>query len=1012
MINVTIEDLAIAYKKAKVDLWYSGSPCRKALVIFEDNLLDNFKEIINAFANGDKKYFLGISEGYLLCPKKIGFSDDEKENINGSIISDPDIKFSIKNVKNVDLRIVANVPIAFHVVTALWINKIGERFDKILSSSVYGNRIRRHDDKTINLLSLGTFKQYLHPYRMWRDNGLKAIRTALEEKKEVVAITGDFTAFYHNINADFIISDTFLNKAAIELSEEEKAFTKLIVDMLTHWAKKTPLNHGLPVGCAISNIIANAALLLFDEQIEKEIIPLYYGRYVDDIILVFENTNKFNERDDVWEWIIRRIPILSLETTIDKTVKNNVGESRIRFDLTKLLEIGVKNDSQTKLYFEKNKTKVFILNPPSGLAFLDTLERQIKEQSSEWRSLPELPDETHIASMLLSACDKSGEVVDNLRKADSLSMCRAMFAMKIRDFESYARSLPPESWKKQRQAFLKTIDLYFTNLKYFFDLFRYFPRILSIAIEGGDFEYVISIVKKIHENCKKLLALPCTISGKVIPQNKTHELFRFFENYINYSFSESIVAALVFPVSDRLKLIFEKCPWLEIPVSIKDVQKLHRDFSGYDLANKPFRYFSFYKEVNWSFGQSGTWATFFYRNKNKRPAFLSRRDFIFLLWLSRNCINNLRIAGIPRAWIFPTRPFSMPELYLCVKNAFDHYLFIARILNIFRGYAMQREDMPCVNLSFNGELPHSRILEIQDKKISSPVKVALTSWKTEKSSWIASICKKDDPDVTRYSRLSHLLNQILKSHEFIDYVVFPELSIPVRWFLGMARKLTSSGISLIGGVEYIHPSTGVVHNQVWCSLVHDGLGFPQSVIIMHDKEIPALHEKEDLKRIGGVQLVPENYGQTCNIIQHGNFFFGLLICSELTNINYRAELRGLVDAIFVPEWNSDVEMFGSLIEAAAYDVHAYIIQCNNRRYGDTRIRIPAKDHYHRDVVRVKGGEADFFVIGKLNIDELRKFQSFHISPTADGVLFKPVPIGFTIASYRKTLPGGEENIPK
>ena len=156
-------------------------------------------------------------------------------------------------------------------------------------------------------------------------------------------------------------------------------------------------------------------------------------------------------------------------------------------------------------------------------------------------------------------------------------------------------------------------------------------------------------------------------------------------------------------------------------------------------------------------------------------------------------------------------------------------------------------------------------------------------------------------------------------------------------------------------------------------------------------------------------MIPENPGQTCNIIQHGDFYFGILICSELTNIDYRAKLRGLVDAVFVPEWNPDIEMFSSLIEAAAYDIHAYIVQCNDRQYGDTRIRIPAKDHYSRDIVKVKGGEEDFYVIGKLNIDVLRKFQSFHISPIGSDALFKPVPVGFSIASYRKILPkGGEE----
>ena len=180
--------------------------------------------------------------------------------------------------------------------------------------------------------------------------------------------------------------------------------------------------------------------------------------------------------------------------------------------------------------------------------------------------------------------------------------------------------------------------------------------------------------------------------------------------------------------------------------------------------------------------------------------------------------------------------------------------------------------------------------------------------------------------------------------------------------------------------------------------------FRQSVIFKHNKDIPAIHEERELRDVANVSLITENPNHTCDIVRHGEFYFGILICSELTDINYRAKLRGQVDAIFVPEWNSDIEMFSSLVESAAYDVHAYIIQCNNRRYGDTRIRVPAKIHHYRDLVKIKGGEEDFFVVGKLDIDKLRAFQSFNVSPTGNEAPFKPVPAGFKIAKYRKVLP--------
>lgn len=92
---------------------------------------------------------------------------------------------------------------------------------------------------------------------------------------------------------------------------------------------------------------------------------------------------------------------------------------------------------------------------------------------------------------------------------------------------------------------------------------------------------------------------------------------------------------------------------------------------------------------------------------------------------------------------------------------------------------------------------------------------------------------------------------------------------------------------------------------------------------------------------------------------------------------------------------------GMLVESAALDMHAYIIQCNDRQYVDSRIRAPAKDSWERDVLRVKGGVTDYGVIG---VQTLRQFQSSYRSPAKP---FKSVPDGFEIDFGRKILPAGD-----
>ena len=114
---------------------------------------------------------------------------------------------------------------------------------------------------------------------------------------------------------------------------------------------------------------------------------------------------------------------------------------------------------------------------------------------------------------------------------------------------------------------------------------------------------------------------------------------------------------------------------------------------------------------------------------------------------------------------------------------------------------------------------------------------------------------------------------------------------------------------------------------------------------------------------------------------------------------------------FVLAWNKDIHGFSSIIESAAMDLHAYIIHANNNLYGDNRIRSPEKDEWRRDVVRLKGGEGVFCVVGKLDVMELRKFQqnwdpNDYYSPNPKkGCRFKPIPIEYEydVTNFRREI---------
>lgn len=68
------------------------------------------------------------------------------------------------------------------------------------------------------------------------------------------------------------------------------------------------------------------------------------------------------------------------------------------------------------------------------------------------------------------------------------------------------------------------------------------------------------------------------------------------------------------------------------------------------------------------------------------------------------------------------------------------------------------------------------------------------------------------------------------------------------------------------------------------------------------------------------------------------------------------------------------------------------------------IGVSFKGSWKRDALSIKGGVTDHCVIGKIDVQALRQFQS---SDCSLGKPFKSVPNGFEIDVGRKVLPAGE-----
>jgi hypothetical protein len=375
---------------------------------------------------------------------------------------------------------------------------------------------------------------------------------------------------------------------------------------------------------------------------------------------------------------------------------------------------------------------------------------------------------------------------------------------------------------------------------------------------------------------------------------------------------------------------------------------------------------------------------------------------------------NELLAYFPRskgkAWrlFFSTRPLGATEINQIDPRTQSNLQPLCEWLNCLRGNHAQAIGMP------DGSSDAAVAIEwafAPEKPL-----IAITSYKTTMASWTGRVTGKPDLSRERFKTLAKLVRSVAQLEPRPHYVVFPELSIPREWVMEVASSLHRSGISLITGVEYeinVSKRLRLCHNSVFMFLRSTDLGYPTYRLIRQDKTLPALEEEADLQRLSNLKLVPKkpfDFGYLRSpstprpVFRHGNFHFGALICNELTDIAFRSSFRGRVDALFAVEWNKDLKTFSPLIEATANDVHCFVVQVNNREYGDSRIRVPAKDDWKRDVVRLQGGENDYVVVGVLDVPGLRTFQSHYRSATAPGEKFKPVPTGFVMSPLRSENP--------
>jgi hypothetical protein len=1036
-----LRHLALAYRKAKADCFFERSlHVSVEFARYEQDLEANLQRLLDWLrADRDRLFADPVLLGTpTLIPKKLG-GVERKDGVTRPFCSDPGRAFEAllreKEAGHVDpraeFRIACRFPVDTYVLSALWVNLVGQRFDAALRREAYGTRLRRVGAGkgkvgSFHSRAVGSFEVYVGPYRRWREGGLNAIERALESRESVVAVTTDFQSYYHRIDPTFLLRPGFLRHLDLEvapggpqagphasLTATEIDFTQRLVTFLSRWGdmasslcdagdEGSEAIGGLPIGLSAARLIANVLLAPLDEAVVQRLAPVFYGRYVDDLFLVLRDADKAMSRPEgVMGFISDQLPQGMLvsktdERTATKHHRVTLGEWQ----------------GKTELILQEAKHRIFFLEGRTGRDLLDVIRRETIELSSERRLMPDARMLTSsVAARVLIAQSDRGEPADTLRKTDGLSLRRMSWAIQLTAAETLASDLDPTAWRTERLRFYRFATDHVLRPEALLEYWDYLPRLIGVALLCHDWKQAERLIRAGRRALRRLERLvgPEGVRVNGFPCRRSDpQAWTTVRKDFVHMVREAVVRAWPFQKQGAA---------VERPGNQADgllkVSSLRRQYVRRwaprlieaDLARMPL------KQFRLEHGISPVSSTMAIPVPPVVPKSVEDdlEDFLRQTLVDRVPRRvPVRESLVP--FLFPTRPYSTREIggFVYASSTRIEKQSLLRVwgrwARAVRGIWVRRERDHSGAHSQDLEGRGTLFLLGRGRERTTP-RVCLANFRTSDDEWAASAANTPALSRERYLRFVSLVNGVLRMVPRPDYLLLPELAVPRRWVTGVSNRLLAKGISLVAGVEYKHLGDSRVVNQAVLALTDDRLGFDASLVLWQDKGVAAPGEEEALLRNHGKTWPEGDYEPRITVYRHFGFDFGVLICSELQEIAHRAQFRGQVDALFVLSWNKDLETFSALVDSAALDVHAYVGLVNNREFGDSRLRTPAKESYLRDTCRIRGGENDYAAVVKLDVASLRRFQSRAKNWPRNGDQFKPVPQGFRIAARRRTNPG-------
>lgn len=978
------EDVKQAYLYLKSYVYHDNVNLflRQRLASFEitryEEGLSNIVDLLSSADPVEDKNFAKWCQsiGYHVIPKSLSSQDSKKQS--------SEIGLFISNVRDSRQYQVNGVnyfieaPIELHVLEVLWSVVVGPVLENKLTEDCYGNRLHRGIQKySQNFEGVRhgeLFRRYFDQYSKWRDLAITTATDLSKKNNDVALLSLDLKSYYYNIDLNFddIRGDVENND---EFTITDVSLAVKLTDMLEHMYKKyhyiirskLKQTHSscynkmsLPIGFTSSAIIANWYLFEFDNKIVEHVRPAYYGRYVDDILMVFKQ------------------PKISLENSVDEFVKHYLDGLKLEFSNPNEYAINVNGNA---LPFQKDKLILQFFDKNHSRAGLEVFKQELEERSSAFKFLPN----DHLDKEL-------DRFAYDILYDGSENKLRSIVGLAENEIElsKYLAS----HITAHRLCKLDKKSLVLPDLEKFFrgqnalQFSRLWEKVYQYALVTKDYSFISSFYLYLEAEIQKITVLRS--NGKQELIHVTKRLVKDMSSYnmISLSLSVGLLDIKAIDYKNIMDVINYGAAFHTNKRGLGDLVNYDGAIHRYAFA---FRMSNLIRHnlVSWPLANYSSY-TGDLTNENQ---FLA----------SSSIIDDKKIKLTPRFLHYDE--WQLFDLAKSICPDLNFVQWSKNTLESYKGESGSQEIPISIKLGARPKKSKEKASKKNKKEFicksefkiggnskSDNIKLAIANLLIPESDVISALRKDKRPNISieRQKKLYGILNSAIEEES--DLLIFPEVAIPVSWLPFMLSFARRNQMAIIFGLEHW------VINDVAYNFIVEAMPFKSNgkykscAAIIRLKNHYAPSEKDLIKNLRLISACDTRSNvYSYHSVKWRGVSFSTYNCFELSDITHRVLFKSEIDMLFACVWNKDTNYYQHILESTVRDLHCYTVQSNTSQYGGSCVLRPTKTE-SKTMMYVKGGDNSCLLTTKVDIKSLREFQ--YQSTPLKSDFFKHLPPGY------------------